>query len=363
MCSCNREVPLNEHQRQALRVALQIDRAQSRLDRPVRHAMEWPSAEWNRCRRLAELLPTAQRRGWHTAAGHLQQRLERELHSLRLRLDPLQSAPSDAPATCQPLDLRTLHQEVLALFDTFDRVQVDLQRRTLSVITEPIELQGIDLGRFEIQLRYTAPRDTPRYEVIALDPHPAASNSSVTHPHVQDDRLCEGDGRAAIRSAVAQGRLSDFFQIVVQILQTYNDSSPYVSLDDWYGEPCEDCGATTRDDDRAGCGCCERLLCDQCQTGCSICCEGCCDSCTDRCDGCEEFVCRSCQQNCSTCGDAYCENCLDETLCETCQAARAAKEEDNDVVSPAATEAAHAGGAGTDAAVHTDCLGQTAVPA
>ena len=57
--------------------------------------------------------------------------------------------------------------------------------------------------------------------MIALDPSPAASNSETTHPHVQTNQLCEGDGRSAIRHAMREGRLLDFFVLVRQILQTY----------------------------------------------------------------------------------------------------------------------------------------------
>ena len=359
---------MNQHQRLAIRVAGQIVRTPRQRAGPVHDSAKWPDSEWTSCRRTSRLLEIARQRGWRTAAARLEQRLQRELLNLRLQLDQLADASQADRVPAYPLQLRLLYEELLAPFEDYEQVEIDLKRRTVSVISDPIELDGIDLGRFEIRLKYAALQHAPRYEVIALEPNAAASNSSVTHPHVQDDRLCEGDGQAAIRSALSQGRLSDFFQIVVQILQTYNDSSPYVSLDDWTGEPCEDCGVTTRDDDGASCGYCEKLLCGQCQTCCSMCGDGCCDSCTDRCDGCEEFLCRSCQQSCSSCDDVFCENCLEETTCNTCRAAEAAKEEADETaaveaeLTPAAGETVTCG-ADTDTAVHAVCLGQTAVSA
>ena len=48
-----------------------------------------------------------------------------------------------------------------------------------------------------------------------------------------DERLCEGDGRSAIRQALAQGRLLDFFMLVAGGLRTYNAESPFVALEIW----------------------------------------------------------------------------------------------------------------------------------
>ncbi|HUU98355.1 MAG TPA: hypothetical protein VM487_21695, partial [Phycisphaerae bacterium] len=86
--------------------------------------------------------------------------------------------------------------------------------RELSVITDRIELEGIDLGDFEIRLHVGnlgAGQFNSLLSVIALDPHPAASNRRVTHPHVNDEQLCAGDGRAAIQAALHNGRICDFF--------------------------------------------------------------------------------------------------------------------------------------------------------
>ena len=66
--------------------------------------------------------------------------------------------------------------------------------------------------------------------MIAEDPHPAHSDDSVTHPHVQSEGVCEGDAKLPIRNALSQLRLLDFFQIVGSLLRTYNSGSPYVAL-------------------------------------------------------------------------------------------------------------------------------------
>ncbi len=152
-------------------------------------------------------------------------RLEREVRTLRLRLDQLTASADRAIERPSLPDLRTIHAEVIAVFDEFEHVTCDLRARTLSVTTEPIVLEEIELGRFEIRLKYT--RDDPAiaYDVIALDPNPAAADSTVTHPHAQDEELCEGEARTTLRSALAVWRLSDFFLIVRQTLHTYNSET------------------------------------------------------------------------------------------------------------------------------------------
>src|SRR5690606_3433874 len=73
----------------------------------------------------------------------------------------------------------------------------DLKEKTISVITEPITLEEIDLGTFEIKLfidKISTLYTNVPYKVIALEPNPSGSDSSVTHPHVNSEILCEGDG-------------------------------------------------------------------------------------------------------------------------------------------------------------------------
>jgi len=81
------------------------------------------------------------------------------------------------------------------------------------------------LGPFRIALYLDSLRElyqrTP-YFVTAIDPHPAATDNAVTHPHVSNDVVCEGDGAAAIRAALEIGRFTDFFAMVRCILTTYN---------------------------------------------------------------------------------------------------------------------------------------------
>jgi hypothetical protein len=210
-------------------------------------------------------------------------------------------------------------------------VQVDRSNQTLSVTTEPIILEEIDLGPFEIRLHWDRIGERRPYEVVALEPNPAGESSEITHPHVKGEQLCEGDGRLSIDRALRAGRLLDFFQIVSRILDTYNSGSAYVSLSHWNGSPCADCGDTVCDDDQYTCDRCGDLLCRECLTSCARCEMLCCHSCTNYCRSCEESICSGCQHDCGQCHRPVCNSCLSETgLCQECQKEQDAESFDED---------------------------------
>jgi hypothetical protein len=214
-----------------------------------------------------------------------------------------------------------IYQDLVALGEEFDEIQYDLRGRWLSVTTEPIELEGIYLGPFEIRLDWGRPVDgePPSYRVMAKDPRPAESRDSVTHPHVLDEVLCEGDGREAIRQALAQGRLLDFFTLVAGVLRNYNPESPFVELALWYGQSCSDCGAVVSDDDCYVCQKCGSTLCEGCEITCCGCDDSCCSSCITGCAACDDNYCRRCLRSCKDCRSSICSGCLNENeRCPDC---------------------------------------------
>ena len=167
-----------------------------------------------------------------------------------------------------------LYRDLLQVEDEFDELRYYPKSEVLAVSTDPIELEDVFLGRFEIQLRLPGLTDLhcgDVYRIGALDPHPAASNESVTHPHVSDQRLCPGDAGAAIDTALATGRICDFFLLVRSVLTHYNPGSPYVSLENWGGVGCYDCGYITDPESLSWCGVCERDFCDDCASYCRCC--------------------------------------------------------------------------------------------
>jgi hypothetical protein len=229
--------------------------------------------------------------------------------------------------------LGDLVAELRQLQDEFDQVKYDPQCQKLSITTDSIELENVFLGEFEVILEVSRLGEASRssvYRVVALDPHPAASNDSVTHPHVSEEHLCEGDAGAAIGAALANGRVCDFFMLVRSVLQHYNPSSPYVSLADWHGSLCHECGSTMHEDDSHWCHSCENTFCDDCTSYCRRCEETTCTGCLETCEACGESVCPSCRTTCDECGKVLCTSCHEQGLCPCIEERKENEEDEHD---------------------------------
>jgi hypothetical protein len=229
------------------------------------------------------------------------------------------------------LRLSGIADELWALQQEFDDVAFNGEERALCVVTEPITLEDIYLGRFRIALYLDSLRELYQrvpYFVVAIDPHPASTDDAVTHPHVSNDVVCEGDGAAAIRAALEEGRLTDFFTMVRSILTTYNSGSPYVPLSDWHGIACYECGYVMDSESSDYCTSCEYAVCDECSAVCASCGEIVCKSCAGTCEICESSLCPQCaKKKCGECESVCCEPCLDDGLCPECKEERDNNEE------------------------------------
>ena len=247
--------------------------------------------------------------------------------------------------------LRDVYQELIQTQEEFGELLYHDEGDLLAVQTEPIELEDVYLGEFEIQVHVFSLSQMQHgtvYRIVALDPHPAASNESVTHPHVSDENLCAGDAGAAIKAALAAGRLCDFFMVVRSVLTNYNSSSPYVSLDRWEGTPCYDCGYIMGSDDAFYCDRCQNDYCQECISHCSRCDAMCCRDCLGECSVCGELACYNCMTKCPDCRQPLCSGCLDDRAC-TCNEEQ--EENENDSTKTAADQRDRlAAGAGTEAA-------------
>ena len=258
--------------------------------------------------------------GWFSAAEQCCSRTSRLLNDISYSISQIQQL-KEGPQKKTP-KLSLLVEELDQVREEFGSIDFDKAENTVSVVTDPITLEDVALGPFRIQLELAKLselyKDRP-YRVIALNPNPAATDEEVTHPHVSGEKLCEGDGCAAIRSALEQGRLSDFFTMVRSILNTYNPDSPYVALYDWDGEPCYDCGYVMSREDTYYCYYCEHDYCSQCSTYCRQCEETACLGCSGQCPHCEELVCKNCISRCTECEELCCESCLEDDLCPNCK--------------------------------------------
>jgi hypothetical protein len=298
---------------------------------------------------MAGKIRRAEARGWHLAAAELRHDLAYTLRTLQGELSAIASQLSAATHGKSTTRLGELYHDLLALEDYFDEMEFDIRHERLSVVTEPITLRDTYLGPFEIRLDWGRAGSDAAYRVIARDPHPAESRENCTHPHVLDGILCEGHSRHAIRQALVQGRLLDFFTLVASGLRTYNEESPFVALEMWYGATCADCGAVVHEDDRYVCQRCEETVCAGCETTCCHCDDACCSQCITGCAVCDDNFCGRCTKPCRTCGQNVCAGCLqDDERCSTCH-----DQQQNEVTSLSAD----------NAAVQPVCLGQAALSA
>ena len=210
-----------------------------------------PVAAWERCCRLQFLLKRACEVGrFPLAENALQMRLEAEVERLAMVLQCPPWVNSHLPTRPSCHDIA---DELVALFDEFSSAEVNLRDRCLSVTADAVELEDVYLGRFRIHLFWEHISDAKTvYTIEALDPVPAASSDAYAHPHIDDEILCEGDGKAAIAKALADGRLCDFFVLIRQVLNTYNSGSTYVQMDDWFDSTCRDCGYSTASEKKGG---------------------------------------------------------------------------------------------------------------
>ena len=224
-----------------------------------------------------------------------------------------------------------IYRDLQALENEFEEVDIDLKEHLLSATTDCIVLEGTYLGAFAIRLDWQRLGCSSQpYRVVALDPHPAAKSNDITHPHVQDEHVCEGDGRSAIRAALAGFRLHDFFLLVSQLLHTYSRGNGYAELDDWEAEPCEECGASLDEDDRYCCQRCGATLCDSCSVSCQDCGDAFCSGCIDKCAGCQGEYCAHHLATCRVCRKQFCGNCLEAGLCRACHEKQVKKEHEHD---------------------------------
>jgi hypothetical protein len=317
---------LTKQRRLAVRVAARIREHLTRQADRVNLDL-LPVRQWDELQKSAGQLRLTQARGWLVASGFIKRdlsyatnRLMQALQTFHTQLSWPRERTPIAPAAEILADLQELAEE-------FEEAEIDLQAAKITVRTEPIVLADFDLGAFRIALSWNQIGRSYPYEVVAIEPTCPNGHEGVTHPHVQDRKLCEGEGAAAIRAALASGRLLDFFVLVRQILRTYNPGSAYVQLGDWNGVPCQDCGHRMDYDDRTICDRCEEPVCGDCSLTCS---------------GCECWLCASCSQPCADCDCSFCRGCLStpagstDSVCEACLEKRKEPDEEETGEAPAA---------------------------
>jgi hypothetical protein len=260
-------------------------------------------------------------RNWYAAADRCTTSVLRSLYAIPHSMSHIESILERRPPRL--LQPSILFEELKSAQEEFEGIAYDSEANVLSVTTEPITLEDVDLGPFRIALPLDKLQEIYQrapYYIVAIEPNPAAKDECVTHPHVSNETLCEGEGAGAIRAALEEGRLCDFFCMVRSILQTYNADSPYVALSDWDGTACADCGYVMDSESVAYCSYCTDPVCDDCSRVCAECGEIVCHECASRCEVCDKPLCPNCAKTkCSECEALCCESCIHEGLCPHCE--------------------------------------------
>ena len=320
-----------------------------------------PQSHWNELSSVYLRLQYARRRNWNLASRHLQLSAACLLEAFQKRLEECRTSLATASGGMWLASLAEIVADLRALEDEFASLRIDLRQRQFSVVTDDIVLESVCLGPFRITLELpSSSQESPHYFVEALEPNPFTDDSRTVHPHVHDQQLCEGEGKVAIRQALQQGRVFDFFVLLRQVLETYNAGSAYASLSDWEGRICDCCNRRTSEDESTSCDRCGHHVCFDCSSSCDRCERYCCDSCYTTCQACGNSICVSCSTACEVCHSDFCERCLSDTTCSICKPDKEPESDDQ------ATEQKPIDEADEDsstAPVHPLGLGQAAVPA
>jgi hypothetical protein len=276
----------------------------------------------------------ASARGWYAANRLKAEQLLAELPYVQAAVTRLLNDPRPLLGAHSPL-LGNIIADLLQLKEEFGEFTINLKEGMIVAQTETIVLEGIDLGRFAIELkliRLEGQLSSDCFEIVAVDPNPATSNSSTIHPHVSDARLCAGDATLPISAALKEGRIADAFILIRSVLQTYNRESAYVSLANWSGLTCAECGYVVDDDQSHFCEGCEHDVCDDCYSYCDICDSGCCRSCLETDTVSDKRCCPACRRTCKTCSRTVDETSFDEEseLCPQCLSKLKQEESENE---------------------------------
>ena len=269
--------------------------------------------------RMLRRIEIASSRNWRAARELTVRDYRRTAEEMEKQLNEIKKTISEV-AQLPFVKTSDVFLDLMALRQEFNDIRFDAKRKILSVVSKQIQLEDLNLGCFRIELHLETLGTRGYYEIIAVDPNQASSNDNVTHPHVQDDRMCEGDAQPTIKLALQQGRLLDFFQIVEQVLSTYNPNSAYVTIDQWEGTTCRHCGHTADPDETRECADCGAMICDSCVYCCCDCEDSFCGNCEATCGGCLDSICKSCVKTCQECDESFCSYCLTENeRCNTCE--------------------------------------------
>jgi hypothetical protein len=261
--------------------------------------------------RQVRMLRQARARGWAAAAAEVRRRVIVQAARVRDAAEALAKGGftpggMNLQRPEAPPPLGELVADLMQLQEEFEGSNVGLVvDRVIAADTRPVTFCGVYLGPFTIRLHLSSlgtRANASAFEVVAVEPNPASSSEDVTHPHVSGGSLCSGEAAVPIACALAEGRVADAFCLVRSVLNTYNPASAYVSLDQWEGSTCGDCGQVTSPDELYYCEGCGSEFCDGCVSACDRCGRPRCLGCLEE-DARERRLCGRCRGRCGACGE------------------------------------------------------------
>ena len=115
-----------------------------------------PQRDWERAQQLRRQLLIARDRGWQGAAEELLWDFKGAVRNLSRYVDACCREIDNLPdASPEPtLNLRQMYDELDALQTEFGEFDCDLKKTTISIVTDSITLEEIDLGSFQIVLHW-----------------------------------------------------------------------------------------------------------------------------------------------------------------------------------------------------------------
>lgn len=285
----------------------------------------WPTGTVRTIDRMYELLAVHRKVEMATARRlpHAAQRLKAKwddaLEDLACAIRDVAQHKEQVPANVRPLS--DILQDLKQIRQNYGNLDYFTDEHMLAVTTPSITLQGLDLGRFRIELNVLSlGRRANRniFEIRTLDLNCATSNGGVCHPHVLYGHLNARQYGEPICEVKLAGRIADLFHLVVQALQSYDESVAYVRIGDWHKAFCSQCHQELPEGQRTFCESCDEYCCEGCSVNCPQCGKRLCPDCQSICELCGRILCSHCITGCATCGADACQDCLQTGLCPAC---------------------------------------------
>lgn len=282
-------------------------------------------------KQLTKMFSTAIDRQWLASAVKLKKRIGYITDNIECRAKDIGPDTNEIIAGLKNYPTQSdLIEDLKAVKEEFGDLLYDQEESCLVVYSEDIIFDDVNLGSFELRISINL-RDSSA-TVVARTPNYPIGDEVTTHPHIQDDNMCLGEGRDQFYDAIRQGRVLDAFITLNSILINYNPGSAYVKIKDWDENSddyinCGDCGYSVEDENICICQHCNLYYCRNCVDGCDVCDDMYCGNCmTEICSICKnKRLCNSCLFNCKTCGEIFCDECINdpeeekEQNCANCQ--------------------------------------------